>query len=151
MKVFRPILLFLPVFVLSGCSISMDFWVLNSNANNAILIIKLSKPLELVIETSYYLQLKYIDSVLQVDNKTESLLSKKLTYKIIGTNIISVDIPANSTVLIGGGSNKMLMADSLTFIQNENRLEYSLESIGKSTKRTKGLFSPIHFMYTLEK
>jgi hypothetical protein len=129
----------------------MDFWVINSNANKATLIIKLSEPLELVTETNYYLQLKYIDSVLQVDNKTESLLSKKLTYKKIDTNTISVDIPANSTVLIGGGSNKMLMADSLTFIQNENRLEYSLESIGKSTKRTKGVFSPIHFMYTLKK
>jgi hypothetical protein len=81
MKVFRLLLLFLSMFVISGCSISMDFWVINSNANKATLIIKLSEPLELVTETNYYLQLKYIDSVLQVDNKTESLLSKKLTYK----------------------------------------------------------------------
>jgi hypothetical protein len=129
----------------------MNFWVINSNATKATLLIKLSEPLELVVQTNYYLQLKYIDSVVEVNNKTENLLVKKLTYKIIDTNTISVDIPAKSTVLIGGCSNKMLMADSLTFIQNEKRFAYSLTSISKSTRRTKGMFSPIHFMYSLEK
>jgi hypothetical protein len=69
----------------------------------------------------------------------------------INTNTISVEIPEKSTVLIGGGSNQPIMADSLTFITNDISYNHSLASLYKRSKRTKGLFSTIHYTYTIDK
>jgi hypothetical protein len=129
----------------------MDFFVVNSTENKTKLIIKFSEPIEFITQNTYNLQLNYIDSILNIDNNTHKLLSKKLTYTQINTNTISVDIPEKSTVLIGSGSNRPIMADSLTFITNEIPVKYSHESIYKYTKRTKGLFSTIHYTYSIDK
>jgi hypothetical protein len=129
----------------------MDFFVVNNTENKIKLVIKFSKPLDYITQYSYLLQLNYIDSTLNVDNNTQKLLSKKLSYTQINTNTILVEIPEKSTVLIGSSSNQPIMADSLTFITNEIPVNYSLESIYKHTKRTKGLFSTIHYTYTIDK
>ena len=143
--------LFSCALILAGCSISMDFFVVNNTENKIKLVIKFSKPIDYITQYSHLLQLNYIDSTLNVDNNTKKLLSKKLSYTQINTNTISVEIPEKSTVLIGGSSNQPIMADSLTFITNEISVKYSLESIYKRTKRTKGLFSTIHYTYTIDK
>ena len=129
----------------------MDFFIVNSSENKTKLIIKFNKPIEYISQYPYLLQLKYSDSILNIDNNTQKLLSKKLTFTQIDANTISVEIPEKSTVLIGGGSNQPIMADSLTFITKEIPVKYSLESIYKHTKRTKGLFSTIHYWYTIDK
>jgi hypothetical protein len=129
----------------------MDFFVVNRTENKTKLIIKFREPIEYVTQHNYLLSLHYINSILNVDNSTQKLLSIKLPYTQINTNTISAEIPEKSTVLIGGGSNQPIMADSLTFITNEVLVKYSLESIYKHTKRTKGLFSTIHYTYTIDK
>lgn len=134
----------LSILLLTGCSFFADFFILNATDKNVTAIIKFSRPIEEYLNNDFSIQLYYNDKILPVNDKTKSQLTKRLNYTRINPLAISIDIPAKSTVLIGGSINQPIDADSISIIKDEIRTDYTLTEIDKLTKKTGGISPPFH-------
>ncbi|MDA3614339.1 hypothetical protein [Polluticaenibacter yanchengensis] len=135
---------------LTGCSFFADFFVLNTTDKEVTAIIKFQRPIDEYSKDSFSIQLKYADTVLVVNDKTQIQLTKKLNYRQINSTTLSITLPAKSTVLVGGSINRPISADSITLIKDNVVTDYSLNDIYKQTKKSGGLFPPFHVTYKIE-
>ncbi len=143
-------IVFLASIFLTGCSFFADFFVLNTTDKEVTAVIKFQHPIDKYSKDSYSIQLKYADTILVVNDKTQSRLTKKLNYKQVDNKTISITLPPKSTVLVGGSINRPISADSITLIKENLATDYSINDIYKETKKSGGLFPPFHVTYKIE-
>jgi hypothetical protein len=141
---------FLASIFLTGCSFFADFFILNTTDKEVIAVIKFQRPIDEYSKDSFSIQLKYADTILGINDKTQSLLTKKLNYKQINLTTLSITLPAKSTVLVGGSINRPISADSITFVKDNVATDYSINDVYKKTKKSGGLFPPFHVTYKIE-
>lgn len=137
-------------FFLTGCSLFEDFFIQNKTDKKVTTVIKFAGPIGEYMRDSFSIQLRYADTILDINDKTQNALTQKLNYTTLNSETIVIDLPPKSTVLIGGSINRPLSADSTKFIKDGNDKTYSLNKLYKKTKKTGGLFPPFHLTYTIE-
>jgi hypothetical protein len=143
-------IVFLASIFLTGCSFFADFFVLNTTDKEVTAVIKFQRPIDEYSKDSFSIQLKYADTILVVNDKTQKELTKRLNYKQINLTTLSITLPAKSTVLIGGSINRPISADSITFVKDDVVTDYSIKDVYKKTKKSGGLFPPFHATYKIE-
>ncbi len=95
-------------------------------------------------------ELKYMDTILKVNDKTEKRLTKRITYNQTDLATISIILPAKSTVLVGGSYNWLISIDSITLRNDHETTARSIADIYKKTERSGGIFPPYHDTYKIQ-
>jgi hypothetical protein len=144
-------LFFVANILLTGCSFYADFFIVNSTEKEVTALIKFERPIDNFFKDSNSIQLKYADTILIINDKTQTHLTKRLSYKQINLTTLSTTLPARSTVLVGGSMNRPISADSITLIKDNIASDYSIKDIYKKTKKSGGIFPPFHSTYRIEK
>ncbi len=124
--------------------------MINTTDKDVVEVIKFQRTIDEYSKDNLSIQLKYSDSILVINDKTQTLMTKKLDYKQVDKKIISIILPPKSTVLVGGSINRPISADSIKFIQNNLAKDYSINDIYKKTNKSGGLFPPFHITYVIK-
>ncbi len=150
-KIISLTILFVCSTALAGCSFFAGFYIVNKSDKSVKATIQFVSSSDVLKADETSLSLRYADTILQPNDNTRELLTQKLIYRQTNSNTIEIDIPKNSTVLIGGTANRAVAADSIKFIINDIVQAYTPQTISKHLKKSGGLFPPFHFTYTIEK